>query len=244
MADRDEDAFDGELPDRAGLHVAQDDPGDDALPDVPHLVDDGVERERNLRVRPRLVLHDLRRAEGVAAVDDGHVGRELRQEGRLFHRRVAAADDRDRLAAEEVAVAGRAGRHAVPHQHPLGFESQQPRRRARGENQRARLVRAAGRDDAEGRPLQVERRHVALHDLGAEPLRLRPHPGDQLRPQDAVAKAGVVLHVGGQHQLPARLQPFDEQRLQVGARGVQGGGQSRRPRPDDDHLSHERLLPP
>ena len=35
---------------------------------------------------------------------------------RFFHRRVAAADDGDRLAAEEIAVAGRAGRDAVAHQ--------------------------------------------------------------------------------------------------------------------------------
>ena len=32
---------------------------------------------------------------------------------RLFERRVSAADDRDRLAAEEVTVARRAGGHAM-----------------------------------------------------------------------------------------------------------------------------------
>ena len=34
------------------------------------------------------------------------------------------------------------------------------------------------------------------------------------------AKPGIVLHVGGDHELPARLQPGDQDRLQVGARGI------------------------
>ena len=244
MPDRDEDPVDGELLDHAGPDVAQDDAGDDTLPHVLHLVDHGIELERDLRVGPRLVLHDLGRAERVPAVDEGHVGRELRQKGRFLHRRVAAAHHHDRLLAKEVAVAGGAGRHAVPHQRPFGIESQQPRRRSRRENQRARLAGAAARGDPEGRCLQVERRDVALHDLGSEPLRLRPHLGDQGRPQDAVAESGKVLHVGGQHQLPPGLQPFDEQRLQVGPRGVQGGGQSRRAGPDDDHFPHECVPSP
>ena len=59
------------------------------------------------------------------------VGGEAGQEDRFLHRRVAAADDRDRLAAEEVAVAGRAGRDAVADQRALRRQAEQPRRRRR-----------------------------------------------------------------------------------------------------------------
>ena len=107
-----------------------------ALAGVLDLVDLRVPLERDLRVGERLVLHDLRRAQRVAAMDDGHVRREARQEDRFLHRRVAAADDGDRLAAEEVAVAGRAGRDAVAHQRCAPTEAEQPRRRAGRDDQR------------------------------------------------------------------------------------------------------------
>ena len=55
---------------------------------------------------------------------------------RLFHRRIAAADHRDGLAAEEVAVARRAGGDAVARQLAIGADFQPPRRRARGDDER------------------------------------------------------------------------------------------------------------
>ena len=73
-------------------------------------------------------------------------------------------------------------------------------------------------------------------DLGAEPLRLRAHLGHELRTHDAVAKAGPVLDQRRQHQLPARFEPFDDERLQVGARRIQSGGQPGRARTDDDDV--------
>ena len=61
-----------------------------------HLVDRRVVEELNLRDRASAVLHDLRRAELVAAVDERDLLSEAGEERRLFHRRVAAADDHDR----------------------------------------------------------------------------------------------------------------------------------------------------
>jgi hypothetical protein len=49
----------------------------------------------------RALLHDLRRPEGVAAVYDRHLLRELGEEGGLLHRGVAAAHDQDLLALVE-----------------------------------------------------------------------------------------------------------------------------------------------
>ena len=238
VPDGDEDAVDGELLDGAGLDVAQHHAGNHAARHVLDLVDHRIELERDLLVGPRLVLHDLRRPECIAPVNDGDVRGELRQERRLLHRRVAAAHHRNRLAPEEVPVAGGACRHAVPHQGPFGFQPEQPRRGARGQNQRARPMFARVGRDGE-RPLaQSEGRDVALDDLGAEPLRLGTHFGDQGRPQDAVAKPRVVLDVRGQHQLAARLEALDEQRLQIGASRIEGGSEPRGPGADDDDVPH------
>ena len=42
--------------------------------------------------------------------------------------------------------------------------------------------------------------------------------------------AGPVLDQRGEHQLPARLEPLDDQRLEIGARGVEAGREARRAR--------------
>ena len=72
--------------------------------------------------------------------------------------------------------------------------------------------------------------------LGAEAQRLLPHLDHQVRPHDPVPEPGPVLHHRRQHQLAACLEPLDQERLQVGAGGVQRGGQPGRARPDDDDL--------
>ena len=81
--------------------------------------------------------------------------------------------------------------------------------------------------DGEGPLGEIDRRDVPADDLGAEPLGLRAHLGHQLGPHDAVAIARPVLDERGQHQLPAGLEAFDDERLQVRARGVERRGQAR-----------------
>ena len=58
-------------------------------------------------------------------------------------------------------------------------------------------------------------------------------------PEDAVGEAGVVLDVGGEHELPAGADALDDDRLEVGAAGVDGGGQAR-PGPDPTMTSSWR----
>ena len=65
------------------------------------------------------VEHDLRRAKFAAPMNEGDLGGEAREEERLFHGGVAAADHRDLLAGKEEAVAGGAGRNAVTDQRLL-----------------------------------------------------------------------------------------------------------------------------
>ena len=74
----------------------------------------------------------------------------------------------------------------------------------------------------------VDAGHLALDNLRAEPFGLRPHLAHELRTHDAVAIPGEILHERRQHELTAGFDAFNEKGLQVGARGVESGGQAGR----------------
>ena len=59
----------------------------------------------------------------------------------------------------------------------------------------------------------------------------------QLRAHDAVAMPGKILDERRQHQLTAGFEPFDDERLQVGARRVQSGREAGRAGPDDGDVA-------
>ena len=189
------------------------------------------------------VLHDLAGAQLVAAVDDRDLGGELGEEAGLLDRRVATADDRDVLIAEEEAVAGRAGGHAVADQTRLVVDAEHQRPGAGGHDDRIGGVFVVAHPDFEGALGEVDAGHLLGEELGAEPLRLRPEVHHQLGAHDALGKAGEVLDVGRQHQLAARLVgrgrglALDDERGEVGASGVDRGGQAGRAGPDDDDVA-------
>ena len=68
-------------------------------------------------------------------------------------------------------------------------------------------VLAAGERNGERPMLEIDARHVALHDLAAEALGLRAHLGHQVGAHDAVAEPRPVLDHRGQHQLSTGLEP-------------------------------------
>src|ERR1035437_7028846 len=111
VADRHEYAADLEDAFLAGLDVTELQPAHPVL--AHHLYHLAVPREGDLGVRQRAILHDLRGAQRVPAVDDGDGTHETSQEGGFLHRRVAAADDGDVPLTEEEAVTGRAPGHPV-----------------------------------------------------------------------------------------------------------------------------------
>ncbi len=80
-------------------------------------------------------------------------------------------------------------------------------------------------DDPEGAGREVDRVDGLEPDLGAEAPGLLAHLFDQLGPEDAVREAGVVLDLGGDGELAAGLRAFEHDRRQVGAGGVERGGQ-------------------
>ena len=55
-------------------------------------------------------------------------------------------------------------------------------------------------------------------------------------------KAGVVLHLGGEGDLPAEGALFQQQDGLIRPAGVDGGGEPRRARADDDDIVHSCYL--
>ena len=104
-------------------------------------------------VGARPVLHDLRRPELVATVDERDLGREAREEGRLLHRRVAAADHDYLLLPVERAVAGGAVGHAPALQCHLRVEPELARARPGRDDDGVRAVLVVADEDPE-RPLR------------------------------------------------------------------------------------------
>ncbi len=232
--------------DRPGLGVADLERLD---PPVTLDVDDGgVPEELDLRVRKRAVLHDLGGAQLLAPVDERHLVGEAGEEVGFLERGVAAADDGDVVAAEEEAVAGRARGNAVTEERLLVRQPEHAGLGAGRDDDRAgELVVAADPDPLRVRG-EIDLVDVGGDELGAEALGLLAELRHEVGADDAVGEARVVLDVGRQHQLPAGLDTFDDERLQVGPGGVDGGRESRRARPDDDdvprvHGSYVRSWP-
>ncbi len=78
----------------------------------------------------------------------------------------------------------------------------------------------------------------ARFELRAEFLRLFAHILDQFRAQNAIGKSGEILHVRGQGELPAGFVPFQNERAQIGARGVDRRRQPRTTTSDNHDLVH------
>src|SRR6185436_12580151 len=83
---------------------------------------------------------------------------------------------------------------------------------------------------------QVDLLHVDVDEAGPETLGLLAELLHQLRALDAFREAWVVLDVARDHELAARRVATDDDRLEVGAGGVDGRRQARRTRTQDDDL--------
>ena len=78
-----------------------------------------------------------------------------------------------------------------------------------------------------GSTREVDLVDVGGDELGAEALGLLAELRHELGAEDPVGEAGVVLDVGGEHQLAAGADALDDERVQVGAGGVDRGGEAR-----------------
>ena len=192
----------------------------------------------------------LRGAELVAAVDDGQLAGELGDEDRVLHRRVAAADHDHLFALEEGAVADTAGGDAAAAQLHLAGDAEPARLRPHRQDHGLGEVLLVAEEDPVDATVVAELDPVDVigDEAGAEALRLGAELVHHLRPHDPLGVARVVLDVGRVLQLTAPLEALEDERLEVGARGVEGGGVAGRPAADDDHVLDLllvcHLLPP
>ena len=176
-----------------------------------------------------------------------HLVGEAGEEQGLFQRRVTTADDRDLLAAEEEAVTGGARRQAVTDQSCLGVEAEHQGPRPGGDDHRAGAVHRAVDVDLERADVEVDRGRLLEDQLGTEALGLLAEVLHQLRPLHATGEPGEVLHLGGEHELAARLVAgarrltLEHERREVGAGGVDRRGQPGWAGPDDDDVAHVGL---
>src|SRR6266540_3277067 len=74
------------------------------------------------------------------------------------------------------------------------------------------------------------------------PSRLGTEALHQLRPHDPFREPGVVLDVGGVLELAAPLETLDQERLEVGTGGVDGGRIAGAGAANDDHVLDSLLV--
>mmetsp|Transcript_30712 Transcript_30712/g.52531 ORF Transcript_30712/g.52531 Transcript_30712/m.52531 type:complete len:535 (-) Transcript_30712:413-2017(-) len=197
--------------------------GQDAAIGALELLDGGVPHHGDLRVGEHRPLQHRRRAEGVAPVDERHRRRRAREDERVLHRRVAAADHDDRLRGEEEAVARRARRDAASLEVLLARHGEPAAVGARGDHDRLRRERRVVRLDHEGALRQVDLEHLLLLEGGGKLEGLPLHELDDVAAA-RLEDARVVFHGHAlRHELPARRRR-DDHRLQASARRVDGGG--------------------
>ena len=194
------------------------------------LLDDVRRQQLDVLGRLRALEHDLRRAELVAAVHDADLGAELREEDRLLHRAVAAADHDDRAVLEERGVAGRAVGDAAAAQLLLAGDAELLVLGAHREDDGAGAVRLVADPDGvqvAGLGAQLDLRREVGDEARAEALGLVAHLLHERGAHDPVGEARVVLDVGRLLEQAAPDEALDDERLQVRARGVQRGGVAR-----------------
>src|SRR5205809_4310600 len=242
VADGDEEALGLERAALVGACVLDHHAGDPAVLRLAQdLAHHHVPPELDLRVPPGAVLHDLGGAQLVAAVEHAHARGVLGQEVRLLHGRVAAAHHHHVLLLEEEAVAGGAGRDAVPHERLLGGEAEELGRGAGGDDERLGALLPAVHGEPEGARREVGGGHVAVEVARPEARRLLLEDLHHLGAEDAVGETGIVLDVGRNGELAARLRALDDRGAQVGARGVERGGQAGGAGAEDQHAMCVRI---
>jgi hypothetical protein len=154
-------------------------------------------------------------------VHENDLFREVGQVQRLLDGGVAAADHGHALVAVEEAVAGRAGADALAEKGLLAGQAEVLRRGTGGDDQGiAAVVMAARQLQAAGG--QVGLLDVVENDVDAEALNVGEHVLHQLRSLQVRGAAGPVLDFRRGGQLAALLHAGDEDRIEVGAGGVDG----------------------
>ena len=124
----------------------------------------------------------------------------------------------------------------------LGRQAEPAGRGAGGDDERAGADELAVHCELEGSFADVGGGEVAVGDLGAEAGRLLLHVVDELGTLDAVGPSGEVFDQRGDGELASGLVAFEDERLEVGARGVDGGGKACAAGAQDDAVADGVVL--
>ena len=89
---------------------------------------------------------------------------------------------------------------------------------------------------------EVDAFHQVEFHLSAEVFGMFFHALDQLGTAQAIGKAGIILDFVSDGHLATQLSPGDDDRRQLRAGGIEGGGQAGRPRSDNDDTFLLHLL--
>jgi len=200
--------------------------------------DDGVVEELDLRVGDGALQHDAAGAEVFGAVDDRHLGGKAGEEDGFFHGGVAAAYDGDLFAGGEEAVAGGAGADAEADEGLLGGKAEPAGRRAARDDEGAGLNDVFADGELEGALGEVGGGEVGHAKLGAEAGGLLLHVFNEFGTLDAVRPAGEVFDERGDGELAAGLVAFEDEGLEVGAGGVDGGSEAGAAGAEDDGIAY------
>ena len=196
--------------------------------------DSGIGEELDFGVSNGAIEHDARGAEVLAAVDESDFGGKAGEEEGFFHGGVAAADDGDFLIAEEEAVAGGAGADAVSDESLFGGKAEPAGGGAAGDDEGAGVNGFVAEIEHEGMAGEVGGGEVADAELRAEAGGLLAHVLDELGALNAFGPAGKILDEGGDGELASWLVTFEDERLEVGARSVDGSGEPGAAGAEDD----------
>jgi hypothetical protein len=222
MADRNENAIDGELPDRTCSDVLELHSRNlERLLASENFVEHTVPDHRDLRMLKQPLLQDPFGPKNVAPVHHGDLVGEVGEEQRLLDRSIAAPDDDHVFPAVEESVAGRASRYPIALEFLFAWDVEPARLRARRDNQGIGEVDGAGiAGDPERTLGQLEAGDVIRNEAGADVLGLFLHLVHEPRALDNVGVARVVLDVRCDGQLAAGLNPRNENRLEHRARRI------------------------
>jgi len=248
VANRHEETLDGERAFDAGFRIFDPKSADGILGNTFDGEGHGIPDHFDLFMGGCAVSHDLGGAEGVAAVDEVDFAAEPREEEGLFGGAVASADDGDVHFAVESTVAGGAGGDTfAAKEFFLAGDAGHPRRSTGGDNDGLGEDGFTAADEFVRGAAEIDLGDEGGLKAGAEAGGLLAQVVHHHEAIDTLGKAGEVFHFGRGGELAARLAPFEDKGIEIGAGSVDGGGKTSASSANDDDVfnrfTHGKLLP-
>jgi len=147
---------------------------------------------------------------------------------------VAAADDGDRLVAVEEAIAGCTGRDALAGEGFFRRQAEVHGRGAGGDDQRVAGVGAGVADQREGLGGELGGMDMVEENFGFKAAGMGFEAGHQFRTLHAVGVGRPVVDFGRRHELASLGHASDQQGLEIGPGGIDGGGVAGRAGTEND----------